>query len=81
MENIKTWIENNRKAIKIVSLSVISLLAVLTIALIPINIFCVNFPRRVPLPPARIMASISFFILADGKIPSSTFFPDVIFCL
>lgn len=45
MIDIKTWLENNRKIIKIVSLSVISLLAILTLALIPINIFCVNFPE------------------------------------
>lgn len=45
MKNIKTWIERNLKIIKIISLLVISGLAVLTLALIPINIFCINFPE------------------------------------
>ena len=45
--NVKTWIENNRKAIKIISMSILALLAVLTFALIPINLFCANFPEWV----------------------------------
>ena len=53
--NIKTWIENNRKAIKIISMSVLCLLAVLTFALIPINIFCANFPEWV-----TVLLSIMF---------------------
>lgn len=45
--NIKTWIENNQKIIKIISMSVLGVLAVLTFALIPINIFCASFPEWV----------------------------------
>ncbi|MDE6273701.1 MAG: hypothetical protein K2L87_01470, partial [Clostridiales bacterium] len=37
----------NQKMIKIISISVLGLLAVLTFALIPINIFCANFPEWV----------------------------------
>lgn len=43
--NIKTCVKSNCKIIKIISLSVICVLAILTVSLIPVNIFCVNFPE------------------------------------
>lgn len=41
--NIKVFVENNIKVIKIVCLSFLGILSALTFALIPINLFCVNF--------------------------------------
>lgn len=45
--NIRTWVGNNLKVIKIISITILGLSAVLTCALIPINVFCVNFPEWV----------------------------------
>lgn len=79
MIDIKTWLENNRKIIKIVSLLVISVLAILTFALIPINIFCINFPEWIVVLLSVLFCSglVSYFIFFKTKLVTKIILPIV----
>ncbi len=75
----ETWLENNRKIIKIVSLLVISVLAILTFALIPINIFCINFPEWIVVLLSVLFCSglVSYFIFFKTKLVTKIILPIV----
>lgn len=77
--NIKNWIENHRKIIKIVSISVISIWAMLTFALIPINIFFVNFPEWVTIVLSVILCGglIAYLIFFKPKLIAKIILPIV----
>lgn len=75
--NIKTWINNNRKVIKIISMSVLGLLAILTFSLIPINIFCVNFPEWVTVLLSIIFCGglVAYFIIFKTMLSTKIILP------
>ena len=77
--NFKTWIENNRKAIKIIGMSVLCLLAVLTFALIPINIFCANFPEWVTVLLSVFFCGgfVAYLIIFKTKLVTKIIMPIV----
>lgn len=78
--NIKCWVENNKNAVKIISLSLIGILAVLTVALIPINIFCVNFPEWVTFLLSVIFCGglAAYLILFKTKLVTKIILPIVL---
>lgn len=75
--NIKTWIENNRKAVKITSMSILGLLAVLTFSLIPINIFCANFPEWVTVLLSVLFCGglVAYLIIFKTKLVTKIILP------
>ncbi len=77
--NFKTWIENHRKAIKIIGMSVLCLLAVLTFALIPINIFCANFPEWVTVLLSVFFCGglVAYLIIFKTKLVTKIIMPIV----
>ncbi|MDE6586263.1 MAG: hypothetical protein K2K80_06260, partial [Clostridia bacterium] len=77
--NVKTWIENNRKVIKIISMSTLGLLAVLTFALIPINIFCANFPEWVTVLLSVLFCGglVAYLIIFRTKLVTKIVLPIV----
>ena len=67
----------NRKVIKIVSMSVLGLLAVLTFALIPINLFCVNFPEWVTVLLSILFCGglVAYLIIFKTKLVTKIILP------
>lgn len=78
--NIKTWVENNRKIIKIASISFLGILAVLTFALIPINIFCANFPRWVTILLSVLFCGglVAYLIFFKTKLVTKIILPIIL---
>lgn len=70
---------DNRKAIKITSMSILCLLAVITFALIPINIFCANFPEWVTVLLSVIFCTglIAYLIFFKTKLVTKIILPIV----
>lgn len=68
---------DNRKAIKITSITIPGLLAVLTFALIPINIFCANFPERVTVLLSVLFCGglIAYLIIFKTKLVTKIILP------
>lgn len=77
--NIKTGVKNNRKVIKITSMSILGLLAGLTFALIPINIFCVNFPEWVTVLLSVFFCGglVAYLIVFKTKLVTKIILPTV----
>lgn len=67
------------KTIKIVSLATISLLAALTFALIPINIFCANFPEWVTVLLSVLFCGglVAYLIIFKTKLVTKIILPIV----
>lgn len=71
---------NNRKRIKTISMSILGLLAALTLALIPINLFCANFPEWVTVLLSVIFYGglVAYFILFKTKLATKIILPIVL---
>lgn len=69
----------SRRTIKIVCFSLLCFLAVLIIALIPINIFCVNFPEWVTVLLSVILCGglVAYFVIFKTKLITKIIFPIV----
>ncbi|MDE7095527.1 MAG: hypothetical protein K2O23_03480 [Anaeroplasmataceae bacterium] len=72
-------LKKNQKAIKIISMSVLGLLAVLTFALIPINLFCANFPEWVTVLLSVLFCGglVAYLILFKTKLVTKIILPIV----
>ncbi|MDE6655800.1 MAG: hypothetical protein K2J85_02280 [Anaeroplasmataceae bacterium] len=72
-------LKKNQKAIKIISLSILSLLAVLTFALIPINLFCANFSEWVTVLLSVLFCGglVAYLILFKTKLVTKIILPIV----
>ncbi|MDE6441289.1 MAG: hypothetical protein K2L12_00870 [Clostridia bacterium] len=70
---------DNRKAIKIISISILSLLAVMTFALIPINIFCADFPEWVTVLLSVLFCGglVAYLIIFKTKLVTKIVLPIV----
>lgn len=75
--DIKAWFENNKKTVKIISMSFLGVLAVLTFALIPINLFCVNFPEWITVVLSVLFCGglVAYLIVFKTKLVTKIILP------
>ncbi len=79
MVDIKNWVDKNKKILKIISLTALSVIAVLTVTLIPINIYCANFPEWVTVLLSAVFCGglIVYLIIFKTKLVTKIILPIV----
>lgn len=79
MGDKNSWSRNNQKPLKIISVSILCIAAILTLALIPINIFCVNFPEWVTVLLSILFCGglVAYLIFFQTKLVTKIILPIV----